>query len=60
MTAYELTKQRYYNLIKQEKPDMLEADIQKEAELMANDWKARRDDGYVERSVTEYDVWANV
>ena len=60
MNAYELTKQRYYNLIKQDKPNMPEADIQKEAELMADDWKARRDDGYVERSVTEYDMWGNV
>ena len=60
MNAYDLTYQRYYDLLKQDKPNMPEGDIAKEAKLMTDDWQARRDDGYVERSVTEYDVWANV
>ena len=60
MNAYDLTYKRYCDLIRTDNPGMPEGDIAKEAKLMADDWKARRDDGYVERSVTKYDVFANV
>lgn len=60
MNAYDLTYKRYCALIRADSPGMPEADIEKKAKLMADDWKARRDDGCVERSVTEYDIWGNV
>lgn len=60
MNAYDLTYKRYYALLKRAEPERPKGDIAKEAKLMADDWKALRDDGYVERSKTEYDVWGNI
>ncbi len=60
MTAYELTKQRYYNLIKQDKPNMPEAEVAKEAKMLTDDWKMRRGEGCEERCITNYDLFGNV
>jgi len=59
MNAYDLTYQRYYDLLKRYSPDIPDGDIAKAARLLANDWQAHRDNGYVERSITEYDVFNN-
>ena len=61
MTEVELlTYNRYYKLIESENPNMLAPEIVAKAKTQTAIWMSRRDDGYMERANTKYDLWSNV